>query len=464
MGKSSSAFEKYLFFGVLGLFVFIPLYPKFPLFSVPGTYVAVRLEDFLIGLVIVWFFIAKLSEVKKIINEPVTKSILLYWGVGALSLFSAITITHTVSPHLGLLHFLRRIEFMALFFVAYSAFTSYWQFKLWFKVMLFVTLAVALYGFGQQWLNFPVVSTTNKEFSKGLLLFLTPDARVNSTFAGHYDLAVYLMFFIVLAASFFVYYKKIINKVLLAGISGLSFLLLAMTAARVSFFALICGILILFWMVKQKKLIIVMIFLSLFALAISPELRHRTVATLTVNLIGGGGPKYTPPPQSDNPTKHFSIENAASGVATPAGVPVDVAPGEPLNTTELGVFRSFGIRFDVEWPRAIRAFLKNPFLGTGYSSITIATDNDYLRMLGETGILGFASLLLVFFIIVKKIWKFLRFTEKNQSYYFVAGIFCSVIALALNAIFIDVLESSKVAELLWLTLGATFALIKLERK
>ena len=75
MGKSSSAFEKYLFFGVLGLFVFIPLYPKFPLFSVPGTYVAVRLEDFLIGLVIVWFFIAKLSEVKKIINEPVTKSI-----------------------------------------------------------------------------------------------------------------------------------------------------------------------------------------------------------------------------------------------------------------------------------------------------------------------------------------------------------------------------------------------------
>src|SRR5205814_2283829 len=45
--------------------------------------------------------------------------------------------------------------------------------------------------------------------------------------------------------------------------------------------------------------------------------------------------------------------------------------------------RSTSIRLNVEWPRAVRALTKNPLLGTGYSSITLATDNDYLRALGE---------------------------------------------------------------------------------
>ena len=68
--------------------------------------------------------------------------------------------------------------------------------------------------------------------------------------------------------------------------------------------------------------------------------------------------------------------------------------------------RSTSIRLAVEWPRAMRAFYKSPFLGTGYSSITLATDNDYLRALGETGILGLTSFVLIFinmFIVFKNI-------------------------------------------------------------
>ena len=38
-------------YAVAALFIFIPLYPKFPLFNVPGTYVAIRAEDFFIGVV-----------------------------------------------------------------------------------------------------------------------------------------------------------------------------------------------------------------------------------------------------------------------------------------------------------------------------------------------------------------------------------------------------------------------------
>lgn len=446
------------------LSVFIPLYPKFPLFPVPGTYVAVRVEDILIAAVVFWWMVAVLPSWKKILNFPASEALMVFWGIGLLSLFSGIFLTQTVTPHLGILHFLRRVEVMILFVIALTTFENKKQLKIWLITMVLVLAAVVLYGFGQKFLAFPVVSTTNKEFSKGLILSLSPDARVNSTFAGHYDLAITLSFFITSIVALMFYFKKFLIKLSLGILSGLSFLLLAMTAARVSFMAVILGILAVFLLVGQKKLIFLLLVLTVFALAVSPDLRHRSVGLITVNLLGGGGPKYTPPPQKENSTKHFSIENAKDGNASYSGVPVDVAPGEPLNPTELGVYRSFGIRLNEEWPRAIRAFFKNPILGSGYSSIGIATDNDYLRSLGETGLLGTIATFLFFVYIFKIHINFLRKKSKTLVFYLILGFFASLVGILITALFIDVLESSKVSQLLWLSLGVSFAAIKIEGK
>src|SRR3989344_5905572 len=407
MLKLSNLFEKYLIWWVLGLFIFIPLYPKFPLFNVPGTYVAIRMEDFLIALITIWWLIAICPRINEFLDKTLTKAVLLFWGIGLLSLFSGIFLTQTVSWHLGLFHWLRRVETMLLLFIAIDAFRSQKGFRFWLKVMLGVIMAVVIYGFGQQYLKFPVISTTNREFSKGLILFLSPEARV-------------------------------------------------------SFFAVLAGITSVFWLSSQKKLILVLVFFAGLAFVISPDLRHRTVATLTVNLLGGGGAKYTPPVQKASPTGHFSVENGISGEATPAGVPVDIAPGEPINTTELGVYRSFGIRIDEEWPRAIRAFEKNPILGTGYSSITIATDNDYLRSLGETGILGTLSLILIFWIILKSYVRVMCSRQRGLVFYTITGLTCGLITIFITSLFIDVLESSKVAQLLWLSLGVGMATLEME--
>lgn len=462
MQKYLSLFKNNLYWAVLALYVFIQLYPKFPLLNVPGTYVAIRLEDLLIALVIGWWLFAYADRLKDLLRSTLVQTFLLFWGVGLLSLLSGAFLTHTLSLHLGIFHYLRRIETMALFLVALYAFSSAKQLKLWLKVMLATTAIIILYGFGQQWLSFPVISTTNKEFSKGLILFLTPDARVNSTFAGHYDLAAYLMVFLILTTIFGLYFSKLWIRIMLAISWITGFALLALTAARISFGAAILGIVSLLLFTGKKWLILVLVGFVALAFVASPELRHRTIATLTVNLLEEGGPKYTPPPQVSNPTKAFSIENAASGSATPSGVPIDIAPGEPLNTTELGVYRSYGIRLNEEWPRALRAFFKNPFLGTGYSSISIATDNDYLRMLGEVGILGVISMTLIWWLIVKKVVMFIKKSNRSLSKFLAIGLMASLLALAVNALFIDVLESSKIAELLWLLLGTTFAVTNLE--
>lgn len=479
MQKFYLVFNKLSFWLVLLLIILIPLYPKFPLLNVANTYVAIRIEDLFILLVLFIWFLGHFKKIKNYLSQTIFQSFLLFWIIGILSLFSAFFITYFVFPHIAILHWLRRVEYMSLFIVAATSISNQNQVKLFTKVLFTVALFVILYGFGQIWLDFPVISTTNKEFSKGLILYLTNGARVNSTFAGHYDLAAYLSIVLVIIASTFFYYKDNFTKLdhikswlakLSIVITGfLGFVLLGFTAARISFVAVIAGLSMVFWMSKKKILVFVLFLLAIGLLAAVPDLRHRFVATLTVNLMGGGGAKYTPPdnkitiftPGLSEPQKVELRKQAlldATNSATKSSMAVDTVPGEPINTTELGVYRSFGIRFDVEWPRAINAFLKNPFLGTGYSSIAIATDNDILRSLGEVGILGTLALGLIFFILIKKM---LIFIPKNHGFerQFIIGVFCSIVALGINSTFIDVLEASKVAEIFWLILGVSWAVL-----
>lgn len=467
-----SVFNKVSIYLLLGLLVVIPLYPKFPLIGVDKTFVSIRLEDIFIALVMALWLIANLKNIKYLLSQTIIQVFILFWAVGFLSVFSGIFITHSVDPNLGFLHWLRRVEYMFLFIIAATSIRSIKEIKLAVKVMFLASFVVILYGFGQIFFNFPVISTTNSEFSKGIVLYLTQGARVNSTFAGHYDLAVYLSIILILLAGLYFDNRNIFYKARLLSLGILAFALLGLTAARVSFFATLVGLSLVFWMSKKKILVAGLLALSLVTVVAIPELRHRLVATLTVNILGGGGPKYNPPadhvtvftPKKDltEEQQQKLLEQAKREATVPAQpvatLSADTVPGEPINTTELGVFRSYGIRLNVEWPRAINAFLRNPFLGTGYSSITLATDNDYLRSLGETGILGTLSLGLIFLILIKQMLRFLKSTAGFEKY-FTISVLCMIVTVLITATFIDVFEASKIAEIFWLLLGITWALI-----
>lgn len=473
-------FNSWIFYGIIALSVFIPLYPKFPLAEVEGTYVAIRLEDVLLLLLVALWGILNVTRIKKIISSSMTQSLLLFWFVGLVSVVSGIILTGTVTPNLGFLHLIRRVEYMLPFIVAATTIQNIKQAKMFVYIMFATAAIVSLYGFGQIYLEFPVISTTNREFSKGQILTLTPGARPNSTFAGHYDLAAYLSIVLVFAAVIFFYYKSIKVKGLLILTSLISFALLGFTAARVSFIATILGIGFSFLLMKRKLLIILLIVASVVTVAAVPQLRHRLVATITVNLLEGGGPKYEPPVDevnqftpkvnggipatgSANPTASLSAGLQEASPSTQSAwekpFPADIAPGEPTNITELGVYRSFNIRYDVEWPRAIRAFEKNPLLGTGYSSITIATDNDYLRALGETGILGVLSFALVFFILIKKLIKSIFKLDGFEKSFTIAAL-CTILVTLTTAVFIDILEASKIAIFFWIILGIAWGIVR----
>src|SRR3989339_1424154 len=68
---------------------------------------------------------------------------------------------------------------------------------------------------------------------------------------------------------------------------------------------------------------------------------------------------------------------------------------------------SFTTRFQGEWPKTFDAFKRNIFLGSGYRSVSLAVDNNYLRILGESGLLGFTAFFSIFIIAVIYIKKVL---------------------------------------------------------
>lgn len=467
MKKNLKILNSIVFLLVLFLFMFIPLYPKFPLLNVKGTFVAIRIEDLIIALTIgLWgIYIAFSGQLYSSLKSKLNQAIILFFAIGLISTFSAIFLTHTVVINLSLLNFLRRVEFIMLLPVVISAVNSKKRLILILAFMLLTVLAVDIYAFGEEYLDWPVISTTNSEFSKGLILRLTPDARVNSTFAGHYDLAVFLAAVLVVFTSMFFAVKKRFKPILVI-LGGISLLVLIMTAARLSFVAAFVGIISALIFSKKKKYIF-FIFISALAILIYPsQLRDRFLSTITVNILHMGQ-RYTSSNADQQvrsklniPTlavKTSSLSASASTFASSSGgVATDITPGEPTDSTQLGVYRSFEIRLNIEWPRAIRAFVKNPFLGTGYSSLDIATDNDFLRSLGEVGMLGTLALILIIIEAGKRIYSGLK-NEDKFIRYLSAGIFSMLITFLVNGLFIDVFEASKVASLFWMSLGLCLA-------
>jgi hypothetical protein len=469
MPKFLSVFEKIIYWLVIFLLAFIPLYPKFPLMGVSGTFVSIRLEDLIIAFVMgFWLIYIILSgNLKKYLQDKLIQSILLFFFIGLVSLFSGIFVTQTVKPSLGVLHYLRRVEFIMLLPVVLSIVRTRKQALISLTVLSMVVLSVNIYAFGQQYLHWPVISTTNSEFSKGQILYLTPGARVNSTFAGHYDLAAFLVMALVIFSAVFFAVKGLILKTWVVILTGMSFVVLVLTAARQSFVAALIGITAALIMTGKKNFVILLLIAAVAAVAYPSQLRDRLVSTLTINLLNEGQ-RYNSQDDVDNARNKLNIQTLQVDVASREAVlksqeatlsatdsnkvASDIVPGEPVDTTDLGVYRSFGIRFDVEWPRAIRAFEKNPLLGTGYSSLELATDNDILRMLGEVGLLGTLAFCLIFVELVRRIRRNMSSGDKF-SRYFSAGVLAMILAFVLNAVFIDVFEASKVASLFWMFVG-----------
>ncbi len=210
--------EDSLFVLTVFLTAFIPLFPKLPLIDIiPGYIVRARLEDVFIAVTcVLWLFFVIVKKIEW--KTPLNKLIFAYAAVGLLSSFSAVVITQTVPAemlHIGktLLHYFRYLEYFSLFFLTVSSLTSYRRIKIMLAALCLTLLGVSVYGFGQRYYYWPVYSTMNREFSKGLRLYLTEHARVQSTFGGHYDLGGYLVILLPIVFTLFLFARTRLSKI-----------------------------------------------------------------------------------------------------------------------------------------------------------------------------------------------------------------------------------------------------------
>lgn len=515
------------------LIVVIPLYPKIPMAElIQGYIVRMRLEDILVLTTFgIWF----VQLIRKKISFPknlIGRVMLLYLAIGLLSVLSAIYLTHSVPMEKAhilkiWLHWLRRIEYFSLFFVTYSAIRSKRDLLLLAKVAFITFALVILYGIGQKYFYFPAFSTMNREFSKGVRLYLQPNSRLLSTFGGHYDLAGYLMMLITftLPAAWLTTKKWL--KSLLYISSLIAYWCLVLTTSRTSFIGFILGITVISLLLIKSKgftwsfkkwfgtMIVSFVIMFTFSnllerfLQVLPnkELRENILAVQEIV----NQPFVSQPQDSQSvaelpslfaflfknePLKRIDLTEAektqleivASSsdmppspvrpVPTPKPVlPSDVTqesedirietakdaglsytgPQYSANALKYGL--SMGIRLDALWPQAIKGFMSNPVLGSGYSTLVKSnvgeftyaesTDNDYLRMLGETGLLGTLAFLYIIYLVLKYALANLSQLD-NTTQILSLGAIGATVAMLVTATYIDIFESSKVAYVYWM--------------
>lgn len=507
------------------LLVFIPAYPKLPLADlIEGYIVRLRAEDLAVLVVFVMWFIQLLRRRVKLPVGKLAVFIYAYLIVGFLSTLSAIFITRTVpleQHHVFklYLHYFRRVEYFSLFFVAYSSVRTKRDLKLMLVAAAATLLGVVLYGFGQKYLLWPAFSTMNREFSKGTRLYLTPNSRVMSTFAGHYDYAAYLMMALVfLVTGLWLVKRRLLQLALLLLTIG-AYWSLILTASRTSFLGYLFGITLVaalliqrlgWWRVLWRWLLTVI--LSLFVMLTmgdlsdrffqvlnNPDLLVHDITQITpikrewithpLSILKGQADnlqaakaKLNKPVTTPGPDMIASDDSGVAAVSDtpPTAIPPDITPEEDAlrkaleatasatasATTDSGYSEnalkyglSIAIRLDALWPRAIEGFKRNPLLGSGYSTLVKveneeftqaeSTDNDYLRMLGETGLLGSVTFLGAVLLVLVLGFSIYRHAPAGYQILGV-GTVGVVAALLINATYIDVFESSKIAYVFWL--------------
>ncbi len=544
--------DNILFLETLFLLVFIPLFPKIPILDVKNTWVYIRAEDFIV-LFVLLSWIALLIKKKITLKTPLTIPILIFWLIGGIATIHGVLLIFptiaNVFPNVAFLSLVRHIEYMSLFFISYQGMKDKRFLPVVISTLVITLLSVIFYGFGQKYLGFPAYLTMNEEFAKGIPIQLSELSRVPSTFAGHYDLAAYLVLIIPIVVSLAFGFKNLLIKAFLLLASLLGFILLFMTVSRVSFFVLLVALLIVFFFQKRRLLLASLPFLvigGLIFVTTQPsfstlfERFNKTVSEVDVLVDAKTGAslghiKFVPKEyfqdkvvllkrvrDTDEIARSISGTNLAESSSQsavlqykfiPKEVPlvnaVNISTGENLSqgtgyinlylspvTRKLGYFYyelppdvksspsaqvlvlqgdfivkrasaydlSFTTRFQGEWPVAIEAFKRNLFVGSGYGSVSLAVDNNYLRILAEIGLLGFVSFLVIFLtlgIYIKKIYPEI---ESKIVKSFIVGFSAGVIGLALNATLIDVFEASKIAFLLWMLSGITLAILVLHQK
>src|SRR6266480_2436865 len=171
------------FLALLTGLVLFPLYPKIGLASVTGTYIPLRLDDIITGLIAgAWLF--QLRREQRWPHIPAVASVAVAWLVaGLLAVIVGAFLFRLSSPPTALLYWAKPAEYLLLGWIAFDRVRSEAQFRRLLTVVLATAAVVVVYGLLQRlgWAPSPPT------YVPGATLGV-----VTSTFGDPHQLATYL--------------------------------------------------------------------------------------------------------------------------------------------------------------------------------------------------------------------------------------------------------------------------------
>jgi len=489
---------------VLAYIAFVLVFPKISLIQISNFATPVRLEDFLLLIILVLFAFKKnfLKNFSRVLSSPVSL-LIISW----LSLMFVSTTYNVVFNHLSVSSYmfvLRFVEYAALFYLGYTTVSTKKFRSVCFNVLVAVGILVSAWallqimgvagGFGGGFYQYTYIKGTDRAFA---------------SFSGPYELAGFLIVLIPITAAMFVVAKNLKSKLfylvaLVAAIMAMGF-----SGAR---FPVICAFLAVLSLglarreLKYRLTVGVLALMTLimpFFVSDTLVLRFQFLAGTFEGFRKEEAARWSLQEQEIQEELLSPVveeEEAAVGEKVVTG---EIPQGEVLEVKEVKEGRvslflrgltektsvfvagveerrsafvkrigekgallleklketdpSLRWRLGETWPRAIAKVKSNPLLGGGMGSIGVGLDGEYATLLGETGILG----LVVFIVLLRKI---ITETLKKVRGNILAFTLISVtIGLAANAIFADIFRASKIAFLFWYLVGSSLG-IKEEEK
>lgn len=373
LGFSSSGAQSQQFLMIfLGLFVFVVAFlktnvalgililsmllsPEIGVGKVADRAVTVRVEDiFLIVIFIAWLGkLAVFKELGLLKRTSLNKPILIYVFVCIVTTGLAL-IEGRVAWQRSLFYFLKYFEYFLLYFLVVNNIENLKQAKIFIGLLLVTCLIVSLFGLYS---------------SQGF------EARATAPFEEGGEpgtLAGYLVLMIPIMISLLFYSESLNFSVFLFGTLGISLLTLVFTLSRGGWVSFIFMYFVLIFITRKNRAILIaaLVLAVVFGPLIAPKAVYKRVTETFVK----------------------------SGKAYKVG------------KKEIVIDESGAARIDA-WKIGMERVLKRPVLGYGIP-VGSVIDNQYTRVMAETGIVGF----LAFLYLLRMIYK-----TAYQSFLSVAG-------------------------------------------
>lgn len=405
----------------LFLISYVILFPKISVMSMPGTYVGIRGEDFLLALLVllvVGKIIYRKQEYSGLAESPISKIMMVYIASCAGALIIGIITGTVLEPFVGVMFLFRKVEYFLFILVGYI-FAKRFSLKFLVNFLHVLTYSSMAFGFLQQ---FRIIGS----FQLGNWVPPHLTWRIMSMFSGPYEYSAFLVFMIPL------YLWITLRKNFLFGFISLSLVLysLYLTQARIAIVAaaFVVFVSILTYKNTKRKLVIV--------------LTTAAISSIILMSMTYSGNKFNILPE------RFQSVDIAEMVVV-AQITLESGDYERFKANGYGVYSgnaedmSFLIRIN-KWSDLLDGFRQYPLFGLGLSSTNEAVDGIYVRYLAESGIIGFLS----WMILILTVFKSLRHTNELSF-----TIKWGLIGLLVIGIFIDIFEASKIAMFLWFIVG-----------